>query len=221
MFDLIFYLCVFPCTFSRLINSNRPLTTMKAKTNPLPGVYYIPKGYKWAGENANFTAIHLINPKLLKSRATHTRDGHAEYYNLVQVSLYVLYERANISLDYKNRYSDTIRLKYPKKTLASIGIDELNAQGPLDLLNEPRKTNFKTECGVGALFKRDYWSSNVRGVVHTVHLEANFKSYIYNDEDEISITGQKVVRLPIRLENGQCDVYFGSDFQEPADTLYD
>ncbi|KAJ9063249.1 hypothetical protein DSO57_1002153 [Entomophthora muscae] len=192
-----------------------PNSELRLGSNPLAGFHTIPKNCTWAGAPANFTAAHMFDAK--RTRPTVSR-AFGEFYNLRKLALWV--SRKKVDLDYRclPKSGCNIVVATPISLRNSIAIDAINSFDPRVLYYSDAEAYHKGACQNWELKFKDYWSPRLKGWLYQIHLEARISTYIHSDDD-IQVTGDKLVRIPIRLEDGQCDVYFGTDFVAPQETL--
>ncbi|KAJ9072404.1 hypothetical protein DSO57_1027890 [Entomophthora muscae] len=184
---------------------------MKNGTYAFGGSYRIPPAFTWAGGSGNFTDTHLLAPSAVGLEKQFYSTNVFIGYKVLSFSYWV--ERGHVFTKQTCHLVFLCHTDFvaPPSSHASIAITQLDAFNPEDLLNNNTTMTEDNKCEDGELRAISPPTHFATAWIYRVHLQAKVEVTSYPSMVAV-VKEIKLLNMPIRLEDGRCDSFFGVSF---------
>lgn len=174
--------------------------------NLIDGTYTLPAHHDWTGAPANFTAVHTLSPTMPAPMSVLIYGTIPKHYRVIKTSLWVVAEKAYV--DWQCAESEcTYTLRSANASWASIAIGDINTFSPREMHHSGSHITMDNECVDGDLVISGPWTEHPQAWIYRVHLDALIQVSAHPNPKPAEYVIDRI-SLPLRLENGRCDVYY-------------
>ncbi|KAJ9076498.1 hypothetical protein DSO57_1025660 [Entomophthora muscae] len=184
---------------------------LKQGGNPVGGEYAIGAGCRWTGAPSNFTSVHRLGGRHHFDRTDFVVRNHSMYYAVLKNSFWVEREEVDVAIRFSRKTNFSTHLRHAIPSRPSLGISEVNSFDPSPLFWSEEVAYAGERCKDGdlemehnVLLKHTFW-------IYRIYLKTTIEFVSYPSSDKRHVQ-RRVVHVPIRLENGRCDIFYDTLF---------